>query len=305
MEVNKEIEEMLNALGDPTPTDVKVEDDDDEKDEETPEQKAEREAAEKVEADAEAERLAEEERRKNETDEEREAREAAEAAEAEAANKLKEKEALDKIESDRKAAKDAEAAAETAKAEAEERRKKAEEPLKLDEHDFLGDLDLDDLTRNKEAFNKLLNAVYAKGVNDSKKIATEGVLMTVPDIVKHNINLMTALTEAKDNFYKQNEDLVPFKAVVAAVFEEVAAKNADKKLSEIMDLVAPEVRTRLQLKREAVKKEEKKEEKNKDNPPRLHGTKGGGKRGDHREKPDTSGVAGEIAAMNRALGINN
>jgi hypothetical protein len=78
-------------------------------------------------------------------------------------------------------------------------------------------------------------------------MSTEGVLTTIPDIVKYNIELMTTLNQAKDKFYDDNKDLVPFKGVVAAVFEEVAAKNSDKKIGEIMDLVAPEVRTRLQL----------------------------------------------------------
>ncbi len=128
------------------------------------------------------------------------------------------------------------------------------------------------------------------------------MLTTIPDIVKHNLTLMTTLKEARDQFYKDNEDLAPFKAVVAAVFEEVAAKNSDKKIKEIMDLVAPEVRTRLQLKKAAVKKEEKKEDKkDEDGKPRLHGVKSGiHEKG--REKPNTKGIADEISDMNKALG---
>jgi hypothetical protein len=313
MEVNKEIEEMLNALGDPTPKDAKVEDEEEE--EETAEEKTAREAKEaeeaanlseeekaaKEEEDAEATRLAEEEKLKNETSEEKTAREAKEASdevERKAAEETKEKEALAKIKTERETREKEE---EETRKKAEENARKKDEPLKLDEQDFIGDLDLDDLTRDKTALNKILNAVYSKGVNDSKKMATEGVLTTIPDIVKHNINLMTTLAEARDKFYKENEDLVPFKAVVAAVFEEVASKNSDKKIGEIMNLVAPEVRTRLQLKKEAVKKEEKKEEKKET--PRLHGAKGGNQRGNQREKPDTKGLSDEIASMNKALGF--
>jgi anionic cell wall polymer biosynthesis LytR-Cps2A-Psr (LCP) family protein len=109
------------------------------------------------------------------------------------------------------------------------------------------------------------------------------------------------MTEAKDNFYKENEDLKPFKAVVAAVFEEVAAKNSGKKIGEIMALTAPEVRTRLKLQAKAVEKKEEKKEDKKEDKPRLHGTKSGNQRGVH-EKPETKGLADEIATMNKALG---
>ena len=268
MEVNKEIEEMLSALGDPTPKSAEVE-------EEEEEEEAEEKEAEKEEEKEEAKEEKEEE--KEEEPEDKDAVIANLRAQLEERSKPSQPEPKEPKDEEKK----------------EEEKK--EEPLKLDEQDFIGDLDLDDLTRDKTALNKILNAVYSKGVNDSQKIATEGVLTTIPDIVKHNITLMTTLAEARDKFYKDNEDLAPFKAVVAAVFEEVAAKNSDKKINEIMDLVAPEVRTRLQLKKTAVK-EEKKEDK-----PRLHGPKGGSQRGE-KEKPNTSGIASEIAEMNKTLG---
>jgi len=279
--VNEEIEEMLSALGDPTPEALKDELNPDEEEETPPEEKEE-------------EIPPEEDKKEDETDEQRKEREAAEQAEAGA----KEKEALAQLENERK---ERERVAEESRKAEEEKNKKVEEPLKLDEHDFIGDLDLDDLTRDKDMFNKLLNAVYAKGVSDSKRLTSEGVLMTIPDIVKHNIALVTTLEKARDKFYEDNKDLSPFKAVVAAVFEEVAAKNSDKKIGEIMDLVAPEVRTRLQLKKEAVKPEEKKKDDNAT--PRLHGAKSGNQRGQQREKPDTKGISSEIEAMNKALGL--
>ena len=289
MEVNKEIEEMLNALGDPTPK------------------------------DAEAEVEVEEEEEKEETKEEKpEEKEKGEEKETEEKkdDEVKEKEG----EKEEEPPEDKDAIIEhlrqqlngphippVAELKEEKKEEKKEEPLKLDEHDFVGELDLDDLVRDKGMFNKLLNAVYSKGVNDSKKMATEGVLLTIPDMVKHNFTLMETLTKARDKFYDENKDLAPFKAVVAVVFEEVAAKNADKKIGEIMDLVAPEVRHRLQLKKSAIKTEktedaERKEKGDERTAPRLHGTKGGNQRGNQRERPNTSGIAGEIAAMNKALG---
>lgn len=178
----------------------------------------------------------------------------------------------------------------------EEPEKKAEfkeEPLKLDSHDFIGDDDPDDIVRDKESFNKLLNSVYAKGVSDAKKIATEGVLLSIPEIVRHNITLQNTLREVSEKFYKDNSDLTGFKKVVAAVFEEVAAENPGKKYTEIMDLVAPEARKRLGLAK-AAKKEEK------EKAPRLPEKKGGSRQSP--SKPDTSSLQSEIEEMNKTIG---
>jgi hypothetical protein len=301
VKVTDEIEQMLTALGSPTSADSKTDKGDGDNEGETEEEKAARLAEEEKSANeaeetesAEAQRLADEEARKNETDEQRTAREEAEAT----ALAEKEKVTLSQLEQERKDREKVEQDAESARLAEEEKKKNANKPLQLEEQDFIGDLDLDDLTHDKTAFNKILNAVYSKGVNDSKRIATEGVLNTIPEIVKHNLTLLTTLKEASDEFYKSNADLVPFKRVVAAVFEEIAAKNPDKKYSELMTLTAPEARKRLELHKEAVKKVSE-EEKGKS--PRLPGAKGG-QRQSQSQRPNTSAIENEISAMNKAIG---
>jgi len=306
--VNVEIEQMLTALGDPTPESSN------DSDGETDEEKAARETAEaendklsdeekeakkKEEEKAETARLAEEEARKNETEEQKQAREEAEAAAELEKAKEKEKEALTKIEQERQERETAEKAEEDKRKAEEEKKKKAEQPVSLEEQDFIGDLDLDDLVRDKASFNKLLNSVYSKGVNDSKRIATEGVLNSIPEIVKHNLTILTTLKEASDKFYDENKDLVPFKRVVAAVFEEIASKNPDKKYSELMELTAPEARKRLELHKQAAKKE-KEGEKESGKPPRLPGVKSG-QRQTPSQKPNTSSLEKEIEQMNSTL----
>ncbi len=280
--VSDEIEQMLTALGDPTPADLNADKGDKDGEEKS------------VDEAEEAQKLADKEAMENETDEQRTAREEAEAT----ALAEKEKATLSQLEQERKDREKTEQEAENARVAEEEKKKKASEPLKLDEQDFIGDLDLDDLTRDKTLFNKILNAVYSKGVNDSKRIATEDVLNTIPEIVKHNLTLLTTLKEASDEFYKSNADLVPFKRVVAAVFEEIAAKNPDKKYSELMTLTAPEVRKRLELHKQA---EAKAPNEDKEKPPRLPGAKGG-QRQSQSQRPNTSAIENEIAAMNKAIG---
>jgi hypothetical protein len=165
-----------------------------------------------------------------------------------------------------------------------------EEPTKFEDHDFIGDLDLDDLVRDKEALNKILNSVYSKGVTDAKVLTSESVLRSIPDIVKTNFNIITTLKEASDKFYNENKDLEPFKRVVAAVFEDIAAQNPDKKYDELMESVGNETRKRLNLQKAADVK--------KDNPsPRLP-SKGGGRITVDGAKPNLSPMQAEIASMN-------
>jgi hypothetical protein len=174
-----------------------------------------------------------------------------------------------------------------------------EEPTKpddltLEEIDFIGDLDLDELTNNKSTFNKLLNSVYSKGVSDARNITSEKVLMSIPDIVRNNVSIITELNKASEDFYVNNEDLKPFKKVVALTFEEIAAKNPDKHYSELMDEVATETRKKLQLHKEVKQSEKSKKS------PRLPNK--GTKSGSIGEKPDTSSLESEIESMNKSIG---
>ena len=285
--VNQEIEEMLNILGDKTPEGLVSDDEDNE----TSDDKDEKEQG-KI--DAEDEKKEEEneidltiKNKKNETDEDKQLADIED----------KEKAALSKINADREVKE---------KAEEKERlrlekEKKKNEPLKLEDQDFIGDQDIEDIIHDKDTFNKLLNSVYTKGVNDSKKISTEDILSSIPDIVKHNLNLLTLLKETSDKFYNDNKDLVPFKRVVAAVFEDIVAQNPDKKYTELMNLVAPEARKRLDLHKQVMRKEknEKGGEK-KGGGPRLPEAKSNLKHS--LQKTNPTSLESEISEMNKLLG---
>ena len=161
--------------------------------------------------------------------------------------------------------------------------------------DFLGDVDLDELTRDPEKFNELLNSVLKKGMEMARGITTTGnetVLKSIPDIVKTNLTIITSLKKASDQFYADNEDLKPWKQAVSAVFEEVIAKNPDKTMDENLGITGDEVRKRLKLKEIAVKKEKDKKA------PNLPSNKGGPR---PKAKPKTEGIEAEIADMNKSI----
>lgn len=174
-----------------------------------------------------------------------------------------------------------------------------EAPLVLDELDFAGDVDLDELSRDPKKLNEFANKIYQKAVTDTRKVLGEGVLRTIPDIVKTNITMMTNLKKASDKFYNDNEDLEPFKKVVSAVFEDVAAENPDKRFDEILGKVAGESRKRLGLQRKA-ENTNTNTNKNKGKSPRLPRKKG--KAGQATNKPNTEPLQDELDEMNKTLG---
>lgn len=167
-----------------------------------------------------------------------------------------------------------------------------ETPFTLEEKDFLGDTDVSELIDNDpKAFNKLLNKIYHQAVTDTRKVLGEGILRSIPDIVKSNLVAMTNLQKASDEFYAGNKDLVPFKKVVATVFEEKASENPDKSYTELLSVIGPEVRKRLGLRKVVDTKSS--------NAPKL--PKRGSRPSRPTERPPIDPLQSEIEEMNKTL----
>jgi hypothetical protein len=165
------------------------------------------------------------------------------------------------------------------------------EPPKLpEEQDFLGEVDLDELTRDPKEFNKVLNKIYQRAVVDTRSSVVE----TLPEIVKTNIQIMSELKATSEKFYEDNKDLQPFKKVVAVVFDELAVASPTKNYADLIKEVGPEVRKRLDLKKEV--KEEKKEERKAPALPQKAGRVG------RSDKPTLEPLQVELEEMTKTLG---
>lgn len=164
-------------------------------------------------------------------------------------------------------------------------------PLTFTEQDFIGDQDLDDLTRDPKEFNKLLNTIYQRAVTDTRQILGEGVLRSIPDIVRANITIINNLQKSSDEFYAANEDLKPFKKVVATVFEEIASENPGKPFEELFPMVADESRKRLELHKKVTQPTNK--------PPRLPSRKN--RVTVPATKPNPDPLLRELEEMNKTL----
>lgn len=170
-----------------------------------------------------------------------------------------------------------------------------ETPLTLEEINLVNDIDLDELTRDPSALNKLLNSVLLKGVELARKEIANSksdILKSLPDTVKQNIEVVQTLRKASDDFYAENKDLKPFKKVVSVVFDEIMSKDPNTTYDKILKDVEKEVRVRLELPRKIAKDDQK--------PPNLPKRKGQTR---SPQSTETDPFADEIAAMEKALNI--
>jgi len=161
----------------------------------------------------------------------------------------------------------------------------------IEEQDFVGDTDLEDLTSDPRKLNELLNKVYSKGVTDTRAAAA-GITESIPGTVKDTVEVQTILRKATEKFYEDHEELVPFKKVVGVVYNELAPDHSDKKLPEILELVAAEAKKRLELptRQPVGPKPERKHRL-----PRKRGSQ------QRRTSPGPKGVEGELDDMDKAL----
>lgn len=187
------------------------------------------------------------------------------------------------------------------KLDAKEAKKEPEQEVKeppkqptFDVQEFIGeDEDIEDLIREPGKFNEMLNKVYQKAVTDTQKTLGEGVLRSIPDIVRSSVDMIDRLRNMNTKFYTDNQDLSPFKKVVAAVFEEIASDNPDKEMEALLPMVADESRKRLELHKKATDKVTRKS-------PRLPTRKG--RMTITEDKPNTDPLLNELQEMNKVIG---
>jgi hypothetical protein len=103
---------------------------------------------------------------------------------------------------------------------------------------------------------------------------------------------MNNLKEASDEFYKNNQDLKPFKKVVATVFEEIASDNPGKSFEILFPIVADEARKRLDLHKQATGLQATK-------PPKLPSRKG--RVQIPQETPNPNPLLSELDEMNKIV----
>lgn len=115
--------------------------------------------------------------------------------------------------------------------------------------DFLEGMDLDEVLSSSENLNRLLLAVYNRGVSESMRRASDNVLGSVQELVSRYVRDQLSMSEMVKEFYEQNEDLRPLRRTVAAYAKEISRDNPELKPHEVFSQTATRVRTALKLKK--------------------------------------------------------
>lgn len=164
--------------------------------------------------------------------------------------------------------------------------------IPIEEEDFLGAINIEELIEDPKSFNAVLNLIYKKAVTKARSEIinnSENIIKSVPKIVTNNMELMNEMKRLNTKFYTDNPELKPFNKIVAVTFEDVQAANPGKGPEELLTLLGDEVRKRLNLKKNAIQSD----------PPKLPRKKGSSKR--QATPPKTKTLEDELAEMDKLL----
>lgn len=120
-----------------------------------------------------------------------------------------------------------------------EDKKKPVEPAVIP---FVDDTSFNEVITSAESMNDLMNKMY-NTVMDSVNRLWRGVPDMVSQNVQQQVNMRTMITD----FYKANEDLLPYRSFVGVVTNELASKNPDWSYERLFEKVGPEVKRRLNM----------------------------------------------------------
>ena len=141
-----------------------------------------------------------------------------------------------------------------------EKKKVPEGEKKVDElvsdkeaiHDFIKDIDMDDVSSDPEVFNKILHAVVAK----VQQQTTEQVLRSIPEVVMSQVRQQTYFKKMADDFYDDNKDLINVKQVVRACAQQLQKNNPEWEVEKIFSEAATKTRETLGMSAHVIDKEE-------------------------------------------------
>lgn len=150
---------------------------------------------------------------------------------------------------------------------------------------FLEGVDLDSLYENPEVLNEVLARVHGAATEHGARMAAERVLRQVPELVVGYVSRHTAMTNMVNDFYRENPDLTNVKQTVAAVANDLHAKNPDWDADKIFQETANETRKLLGLKKEAQQRARQASGKK----PAF-----AGQRGTRQQEPKVTGLQKEI-----------
>lgn len=117
------------------------------------------------------------------------------------------------------------------------------------DYDFFQGKNPDDVIDDPKQFTGLLMD-FANQVSQKTQVQT---MLAIPAIVKHHSALHAEITRTVDKFYTTNDDLIPIKATVSQVANQVAAEHSDWEMQKVFDEAAVRTRKMLRLVKQSKK----------------------------------------------------
>ena len=119
-------------------------------------------------------------------------------------------------------------------------------------HDFVKNIDMDDVASDSAVFNKILHAVIAR----VEQRTTEQVLRTIPQIVGSQVQQQTYFKKMADTFYNDNKDLINVKQVVKACAQQLQKNNPEWEIEKVFAEAAVKTRETLGMSAKKVESDE-------------------------------------------------
>jgi hypothetical protein len=116
-------------------------------------------------------------------------------------------------------------------------------------HDFLADVDIDEVLTTTDGLNSLLNSVYNKAMSDASRLTAEQIMKSLPQVVTTYVQQHIAYRETVNDFYQNNPDLMGVKKTLARVANEVTAEKPELDLEGVFDEAATRTRKLLGLRK--------------------------------------------------------
>jgi cobalamin biosynthesis protein CobT len=107
------------------------------------------------------------------------------------------------------------------------------------------DVDFDDVMNDRETFVKTMRGILDR----YRGLLAQDFTRTIPGVVANQVRQVSVLTNAVNQFYRENEDLLPVRKAVGAVANQVVAEHPDWDLPKIMAESADRTRKILKIKK--------------------------------------------------------
>jgi hypothetical protein len=130
--------------------------------------------------------------------------------------------------------------------------------------DFVGDLNMDDVTADPKLFNQVINKAVKTGIDIALKTipqhSVKQTLLAIPQVIQAQIKQQSYIDSMVNTFYQENEDLVSVKYTVGQVAESIAAEHPEYGIEQLFKEAGEKTRQILKLPAVKVKKETPKSE---------------------------------------------